>query len=112
MMNNCKFHFALIADPQIGIRKGVCKEPDWTQEVKTLKKCVEKSNEVNPEFTLFLGDLVHDTPDSKHRKRQVADFNACASLVGTEMKLMSGNHDIPEGKYRNGGFLKLAIIVH
>ena len=73
---NYKFHFSLIADPQIGIRKGLnsTSEKDWQSEVRSLKTCIENSNSEHPLFTLFLGDLVHDTPESEFRKQLVKDL--------------------------------------
>jgi len=90
------FTFALVADPQLGIREIVSGKGNWDAELAHLNEAVEKINGLAtlPKFTVFLGDLVHAFPGQEYREQQVVDFTNAVSKLTMPVKLMSGNHDL------------------
>lgn len=79
---NEPFTFVQLCDTQLGIG-------GYEHDVKTFRQAVEQINELNPNFVVICGDLVHNATDSSYR-----DFNEILSGLKMPSHLAPGNHDV------------------
>jgi len=84
--------YGLIADPQIGISEG--EDGNWERDVRDFEKSVEKINELDLDFVMILGDLVHEFPGTEKHHKQVECFLQVKEKIKHECYILAGNHDI------------------
>ena len=80
--------FVQIADPQLGF---ITKSDDFAPEQERMERIIAKVNQLQPDFVVFAGDLVH-RPTEKAREA----FDAlCAKFDSSiPIYLLPGNHDV------------------
>jgi len=90
------FSFVQMCDTQLGMG-------GYEHDVQTFKQAVEQINEIEPDFVVICGDLVHHASDSSFR-----DFNVIRKGFSMPSYCAPGNHDIGNTpndssleKYRN-----------
>jgi calcineurin-like phosphoesterase family protein len=100
------FTFAFWADPQIcnvkqDVRMKSGKWEDLPKELQTtegrLRKSVEMTNAVNPDFVLVLGDVVHQSGEMEYYERYIKTTEG----LKPPQYLLAGNHDFCEPWYAN-----------
>lgn len=77
-----KFSFVQMCDTQLGMG-------GYEHDVKTFEQAVKQINEMNPDFAVICGDLVHNPNDSSY-----ADFNRIMKGFKIPCYLAPGNHDV------------------
>ena len=76
------FSFVQLCDPQLGMG-------GYDHDVESLRKAVERINEIKPDFVVICGDLVHDADDASF-----ADFIRIRDGLKVPCHCVSGNHDV------------------
>ncbi|NLR91427.1 metallophosphoesterase [Flammeovirga agarivorans] len=76
------FSFVQLCDPQLGMG-------GYEHDKETFAQAVEQINELNPDFVVICGDLVHSPNDSSYK-----DFQEIMSGFTVPCHLAPGNHDI------------------
>ena len=76
------FTFVQLCDTQLGMG-------GYEHDVKTFEQATLQINELNPDFVVICGDLVHNAADSSF-----ADFNAIKSKINSLVYCAPGNHDV------------------
>ncbi|MEX2566548.1 MAG: metallophosphoesterase [Cyclobacteriaceae bacterium] len=76
------FSFVQLCDTQLGMG-------GYEHDVKTFKQAVKQINELDADFVVICGDLVHDASDSTY-----ADFKIIREGFTIPSHLVSGNHDV------------------
>ncbi len=76
------FSFVQLSDPQLGMG-------GYEHDVNTFKLAVKQINELNPDFVIICGDLVHHRSDTSF-----ADFLNIKQGFKMPCYLVVGNHDI------------------
>jgi len=71
-----------MCDPQLGMG-------GYTHDVQTFNQAVEQINEIEPDFVIICGDLVHHANDSSFK-----DFNNIRKGFSMPSYCAPGNHDI------------------
>lgn len=80
--------FVQIADPQLGF---ITKSDDFTPEQERMERIIAKVNQLQPDFVVFAGDLVHWATDDA-----IAAFDALCEKFDSSIPLyfLPGNHDV------------------
>ena len=76
------FSFVQLCDTQLGMG-------GYEHDIKTFKQAVKQINELNPDFVVICGDLVHEATDSSY-----SDFKNIMKGFKTSCYVASGNHDV------------------
>jgi len=76
------FSFVQLCDPQLGMG-------GYEHDVESFQMAVDQINELNPEFVVICGDLVHHANDSSY-----ADFLRIREGFNMPSYLAPGNHDV------------------
>ncbi len=76
------FSFVQICDPQLGMG-------GYEHDLETFKQAVEQINELNCDFVVICGDLVHHASDSSF-----SDFLEITKVFNIPCYLVAGNHDV------------------
>lgn len=76
------FSFVQISDPQLGMG-------GYEHDVASLNQAVKQINEMNVDFVVFCGDLVHHSSDSS-----VSDFLQISGQLDVPYYVVPGNHDV------------------
>ncbi|EPR68432.1 metallophosphoesterase [Cyclobacterium qasimii] len=76
------FSFVQLCDTQLGMG-------GYEHDIMTFKQAVEQINELNPDFAVICGDLVHNATDSSY-----SDFLAILETLKVPSHLAPGNHDV------------------
>ena len=76
------FNFAQLCDTQLGMG-------GYEHDIKTFEQAVLQINELNPDFVVICGDLVHHANDSSY-----ADFKRIINDLKAPYYLAAGNHDV------------------
>ena len=81
--------FVQISDPQLGFMNG---SADCSPELELLEKAIVKVNNLNPEFVVFTGDLVHWRNDTL----ALAAFDSLCTFIDKDITVyyLPGNHDV------------------
>lgn len=74
--------FVQLCDPQLGMG-------GYQHDVETFKQSVKQINELNPDFVLICGDLVHHASDSSF-----TDFLNIKNKLKVPCYIVAGNHDV------------------
>lgn len=81
------FHFALLADTQMGM---YASDRDFVRETANYEFAAATVNRLRPEFVVILGDLVNRPGDPD----QVREFKRITGRITVPVHLVAGNHDI------------------
>ncbi len=76
------FTFVQLCDTQLGMG-------GYDHDVKTFNQATVQINELNPDFVVICGDLVHNAADSSF-----ADFNEIKAKIHANVYCAPGNHDV------------------
>jgi len=76
------FTFVQLCDTQLGMG-------GYDHDIKTFKQAVKQINEINPDFAVICGDLVHNATDSSY-----AAFKNILNGFKIPCYLAPGNHDV------------------
>ncbi len=76
------FYFVQLCDTQLGMG-------GYEHDVKSFKQAVAQINELNPDFVVICGDLVHHANESSY-----ADFKSIKDGFKMPCYLAPGNHDV------------------
>ncbi len=76
------FSFVQLCDTQLGMG-------GYEHDIKTFKQAVTQINELNPDFAIICGDLVHHANDSSY-----SDFLKIMQGFKIPCYVASGNHDV------------------
>ncbi|AEL26482.1 metallophosphoesterase [Cyclobacterium marinum] len=76
------FNFVQLCDTQLGMG-------GYAHDLKTFKQAVVQINEMNPDFAVICGDLVHNASDSSY-----ADFLEIMESFDVPCHVAPGNHDV------------------
>jgi predicted phosphodiesterase len=76
------FTFVQLCDTQLGMG-------GYEHDKRTFDQASVQINELNPDFVVICGDLVHHATDSSF-----ADFNAIKAKIKTPVYCAPGNHDV------------------
>ncbi len=76
------FSFVQLCDTQLGMG-------GYEHDIKTFQQAVKQINELEADFVVICGDLVHNAADSTY-----TDFNKILSGLEIPSHLVSGNHDV------------------
>lgn len=76
------FSFVQLCDTQLGMG-------GYEHDIKTFKQAVRQINELEADFVVICGDLVHDANDSSY-----TDFKNILKGLEIPSHLVSGNHDV------------------
>jgi 3',5'-cyclic AMP phosphodiesterase CpdA len=76
------FSFVQLCDTQLGMG-------GYDHDIKTFKQAVAQINEINPDFAIICGDLVHNASDSSY-----TDFLEIMQTLKVPCHVASGNHDV------------------
>ena len=76
------FSFIQLCDPQLGMG-------GYEHDVETLKQAVEQINDIDCDFVVICGDLVHHASDSTY-----ARFHSLIERLEVPCYLVAGNHDV------------------
>jgi len=113
-MKNTSVSFIQMADPQFGMYSSISKlsESDiaerrerginieytgpilegFAKETSLFTEAIATANEINPDFVVICGDMVHDAES----KKQIQELIRISKLLKEEIKLywVAGNHDV------------------
>ena len=113
-MKNTSVSFIQMADPQFGMYSSISKlsESDiaerrerginieytgpilegYAKETSLFTEAIATANEINPDFVVICGDMVHDAES----KEQIQELIRISQLLKEEIKLywVAGNHDV------------------
>lgn len=80
--------FVQIADPQLGF---ITKSDDFSPEQERMERIIAKVNQLQPDFVVFAGDLVHRPTDEAR-----AAFDELCKKFDRSIPLyfLAGNHDV------------------
>lgn len=81
------FHFALLADTQMGMYSS---DRDFARETANYEFAAAAVNRLRPAFVVLLGDLVNKPGDPD----QVREFKRITAGITVPVHLVAGNHDI------------------
>lgn len=76
------FSFVQLCDTQLGMG-------GYEHDIQTFRQAVRQINELDADFVVICGDLVHNASDSSY-----ADFKAILNGLNVPSHLVSGNHDV------------------
>ena len=76
------FSFVQLCDTQLGMG-------GYAHDIMTFKQAVVQINELNPDFAVICGDLVHNASDSSY-----SDFLEILETLNVPCHLAPGNHDV------------------
>ncbi|MFY0626819.1 MAG: metallophosphoesterase [Reichenbachiella sp.] len=76
------FTFVQLCDTQLGMG-------GYEQDIKSFEQAVLQINELNPDFAVICGDLVHDAADSTY-----VEFKRVKRALNVPCYLAPGNHDV------------------
>lgn len=79
--------FVQITDPQLGFY------PDSLEkEIRHYEQAVKRINEINPDFVVITGDLVHISKD----ENQLAEYKRITDMIRSDIPVyqIPGNHDV------------------
>ena len=79
---NKSFSFVQLCDPQLGMG-------GYQQDMESLRLAVKQINDMNPDFVLICGDLVHHASDTTF-----SDFQGIIENFEVPVYLVPGNHDV------------------
>ena len=80
--------FVQIADPQLGF---ITKSDDFAPEQERMERIIAKVNQLQPDFVVFAGDLVHRPTDEA---REAFDALCAKFDRSIPIYLLPGNHDV------------------
>lgn len=76
------FSFVQLCDTQLGMG-------GYEHDIMTFKQAVAQINEINPDFAVICGDLVHNASDSSY-----SDFLEIMQALKVPCHVAPGNHDV------------------
>jgi 3',5'-cyclic AMP phosphodiesterase CpdA len=76
------FTFVQLCDPQLGMG-------GYEHDLASFRQAVERINQLEPDFVLICGDLVHDRTE-----QAFADFKAIRADLAVPSYCVPGNHDV------------------
>jgi len=76
------FSFVQLCDTQLGMG-------GYEHDIMTFKQAVAQINEINPDFAVICGDLVHNASDSSY-----SDFLEIMQTLKVPCHVAPGNHDV------------------